>query len=240
MPGLYAAGDSCGTCFIGASYSGFGFATMHAAATGARAGLGRRQGGQTPDGRRAAPASTSGSSPRRPRACSSRWSARAASRPHWVTQVLQNTLAPYFVLYIKDGDRLQTALSTVEYLRDHIVPKLYARDDHELRLAHETKNMVTSAEMKLRSSLFRTESRGTHYREDYPGPQRRRVAGLGAAQGGGRPDEDVQGAHPGRVAPGRREAVRGAVPDAVAQRVARRRHRPCRGERRARRREEGR
>ena len=33
-------GDSCGTCFIGASYSGFGFATMHAAATGARAGLG--------------------------------------------------------------------------------------------------------------------------------------------------------------------------------------------------------
>ena len=119
--------------------------------------------------RREAPASTSGSWPRRRRACSSRWSARAASRPHWVTQVLQNTLAPYFVLYIKHGDRLQTALSTVEYLRDHIVPKLYARDDHELRLAHETKNMVTSAEMKLRSSLFRTESRGTHYREDYPG-----------------------------------------------------------------------
>ena len=29
--------------------------------------------------------------------------------------------------------------------------------------------MVTSAEMKLRSSLFRTESRGTHYREDFPG-----------------------------------------------------------------------
>jgi succinate dehydrogenase/fumarate reductase flavoprotein subunit len=83
--------------------------------------------------------------------------------------VLQNTLAPYFVLYIKHGDRLQTALNTVEYLRDQIVPKLYARDDHELRLCHETRNMVTSAEMKLRSSLFRTESRGTHYREDFPG-----------------------------------------------------------------------
>jgi succinate dehydrogenase/fumarate reductase flavoprotein subunit len=25
-----------------------------------------------------------------------------------------------------------------------------------------------NAEMKLRASLFRTESRGTHYREDYP------------------------------------------------------------------------
>ncbi len=106
---------------------------------------------------------------RRPRGCSRPSRGRGASRPHWVTQVLQNTLAPYFVLYIKQGDRLQTALNTVEYLRDHIVPKLYARDDHELRLAHETANMVTSAEMKLRSSLFRTESRGTHYREDFPG-----------------------------------------------------------------------
>jgi succinate dehydrogenase/fumarate reductase flavoprotein subunit len=28
--------------------------------------------------------------------------------------------------------------------------------------------MVLNAEMRLRSSLFRTESRGTHYREEYP------------------------------------------------------------------------
>ena len=33
---------------------------------------------------------------------------------------------------------------------------------------HETANMLLNAEMKLRASLFRTESRGTHYREDYP------------------------------------------------------------------------
>ena len=30
------------------------------------------------------------------------------------------------------------------------------------------KNMVLNAEMKLTASLFRTESRGSHYREDYP------------------------------------------------------------------------
>jgi succinate dehydrogenase/fumarate reductase flavoprotein subunit len=53
-------------------------------------------------------------------------------------------------------------------MRDHLVPKLTAKDPHELRLAHETKNMVLNAEMRLRSSLFRTESRGCHYREDYP------------------------------------------------------------------------
>ena len=53
-------------------------------------------------------------------------------------------------------------------MRDHLVPKLTAKDPHEMRLAHETKSMILNAEIKLRSSLFRTESRGTHYREDYP------------------------------------------------------------------------
>ena len=28
--------------------------------------------------------------------------------------------------------------------------------------------MILSAQMRLRSALFRTESRGNHYREDYP------------------------------------------------------------------------
>jgi succinate dehydrogenase/fumarate reductase flavoprotein subunit len=88
--------------------------------------------------------------------------------PRWVTQILQNTLTPYFVMYIKHAKRLQAALTNVEFLRDHLVPKLYATDPHELRLVHETRNMVLNAEMRLRASLFRTESRGNHYREDYP------------------------------------------------------------------------
>jgi succinate dehydrogenase/fumarate reductase flavoprotein subunit len=37
-----------------------------------------------------------------------------------------------------------------------------------LRLAHEAENMAINAEMILRSSLFRTESRGWHFREDFP------------------------------------------------------------------------
>ena len=45
---------------------------------------------------------------------------------------------------------------------------MIARDPHELRLAHETRNMLLNAEMKLRASMMRKESRGTHYREDYP------------------------------------------------------------------------
>jgi len=88
--------------------------------------------------------------------------------PAWVTQLLQNLMMPYFISRIKHGERLQAALTIVEFMRDHLVPKLKAGSPHELRLAHETKNIVINAEMRLRASLFRTESRGTHYREDYP------------------------------------------------------------------------
>jgi succinate dehydrogenase/fumarate reductase flavoprotein subunit len=77
-------------------------------------------------------------------------------------------MVPYFILHIKHENRLRAALTIVEFLRDHLVPKLIAKDSHELRLAHETKNMVLYAEMVLRASLFRTESRAQHYREDYP------------------------------------------------------------------------
>jgi succinate dehydrogenase/fumarate reductase flavoprotein subunit len=75
---------------------------------------------------------------------------------------------PYFVMYVKHGDRLQAALTNVEFCRDHLAPMMYARDRHGLRLVHETRNMILNAEMRLRASLFREESRGCHYREDYP------------------------------------------------------------------------
>ena len=88
--------------------------------------------------------------------------------PVWVTQVLQNIVLPSHVLYVKSESRLKAALTNIEFIRDHFVPSLMAEDTHALRLAHETKNMVLNAEMKLRTSLFRTESRGNHYREDYP------------------------------------------------------------------------
>lgn len=88
--------------------------------------------------------------------------------PTWVTQVIINTMTPYWVLMLKSEDRLQTALDTIEFIRDNIVPKLWARDMHELRLAHEVRSIVLHCEMKLRASMMRKESRWNHYREDYP------------------------------------------------------------------------
>lgn len=87
----------------------------------------------------------------------------------WVDQLLQGTMVPYYVCQIKHADRLKAALTQVEFFRDVMVPKLKAHDFHELKMAHETKNMVLNAEMILRSDLAREESRGRmHYREDFP------------------------------------------------------------------------
>lgn len=89
-------------------------------------------------------------------------------RPDDVLDALQRTLFPWDVCILKHADRLQRALATVEALRDDAVPALAAPDPHELAKAHETANMVCVAEMFLRASLARTESRGDHHREDHP------------------------------------------------------------------------
>jgi succinate dehydrogenase/fumarate reductase flavoprotein subunit len=88
--------------------------------------------------------------------------------PAWVTQMLKFNTIPYYVLYIKKEYRLKAALKNIEFFRDHFASKMIASDAHGLRLVHETRNMLLNAEMKLKASLFRTESRGNHYREDYP------------------------------------------------------------------------
>jgi len=79
-----------------------------------------------------------------------------------------NIMTPYYIWSVRRGDRLKAAVTMIEFLKNDIAPKLTARDVHELRSAHETKSMVLNAEMMLRSALFRTESRGSRYREDYP------------------------------------------------------------------------
>ena len=164
IPGLYAAGDSLGTMASGAVYAAMGLSSAHCSVTGARAGTAAAnyaQGMETPVIDQAmldemkkqvlAPTERVG-----------------GFSPNWVIQNLQNIMMPYYIMFIKHGDRLEAALTMVKFVRDHLVPKMYAKDNHEWRLAHEARNMVTISEMRLRSSIFRTESRGCHFREDYP------------------------------------------------------------------------
>lgn len=164
VPGLYAAGNSCASMVSGAWYAGMGFALNHAAVTGTRAGLSAVEYVSKSE-----KIGIDESELKRVKdiVCEP-VERKGGFSPAWVTQVLHGITVPYFILNIKHGDRLQAALTIVEFLNSHIVPKLIAKDAHEWRLAHETRNMVLIAEMRLRASLFRTESRGTHLREDYP------------------------------------------------------------------------
>lgn len=164
LPGLFAAGDALGTMQNGSAYALTGSAIASSAVTGTLAG------------EAAAWEATQMVERDIPLAEIERAQLyvlepikrKGGFSPQWVTQLLQNTLMPYFVSYIKRADRLEAILSLVMYFQEQLVPKIFARDLHELRLAHETKNMVLSAEMRLRSALYRTESRGNHFREDYP------------------------------------------------------------------------
>lgn len=164
IPGLYSAGDCCATWMWGAIIQGPPPGLSPAGISGKRAAA------AAADYLKQAP---------RPALAESNFAAgeghmgsylrrKSGFDPRWVTQLLQNYSMPYYILHIKEASRLEATLTMVQYLREHMVPKMRAEDPHMLRLAHETENMALNAEMILRASLFRTESRGWHFREDYP------------------------------------------------------------------------
>jgi len=164
VEGLYAAGDALGSMLCGSLYPGRGFSSYGSAIQGRRAAR------FAADYVKSKPPATVGPQVVA-QAVTRMWEPRENAQgysPDWLTATLQNTMTPFHVLYIKEPRRLDGALASIEFLRRHCVPRMIARDGHELRNAHEVKNMLLNAEMKLRAGLYRTESRGTHYREDYP------------------------------------------------------------------------
>lgn len=164
IPGLYAAGDGAGTRYAGASQPFIGWGLGGASVTGYRAGEAASE-----YALRNSKTAMQNSVIEKYREITYAPICREGGfNPRWVTQMLQNIMVPYYILQIKHGQRLQAALTLVEFLKHHLVPRIRVSDFHELRLAHEVRNMVLNAEMILRASLFRTESRGDHFREDYP------------------------------------------------------------------------
>ena len=161
--GLYAAGNSSGDSLGAANYSA-GTGMMKASVTGYRAGenaakYAKRIGNVEIDGSEIekyreiifAPLNRKG----------------GYTTDHVLTRI-QQTIFPYEVHMVMHEKRLQAALTMIEFFRDHFIPKMTASDIHDLRKAHEVRNMVLGAEMMLRAAIVRTESRGWFYREDYP------------------------------------------------------------------------
>jgi fumarate reductase (CoM/CoB) subunit A len=69
---------------------------------------------------------------------------------------------------LRTGEGLEKALSSLTEIKNDLLPKLFARNLRELKEAVEVLNMAATAEMVTRSALFREESRGDHYRLDFP------------------------------------------------------------------------
>ncbi len=164
IPGLYAAGDALGSYMAGAIYTQIGSSLAGSAVQGGVAG--EAAAGYCKDVKMVKVSKS------RIKQIEEEILAplkrEAGYSPAWVTQTLQGVMIPNFIIYIKKENLLKAALAYVEELRDHHLPMLRAADLHELRLAHETANMIHSAEMKLKASIMRTESRCSHYRLDYP------------------------------------------------------------------------
>lgn len=164
LRGLFAAGECCSTRASGGNYPGPGLGLAGASITGARAGVAAAEYAGTRKGARQHNVDISAAEER----VYGPLNRKGGFTPRWLTEVLKNTMIPYYVLLVKEQTRLETASSTIQFLANHLVPKAKAQDVHELRLCHELENMTLNALLILKASLFRTESRGTHYREDFP------------------------------------------------------------------------
>lgn len=88
--------------------------------------------------------------------------------PYDAISRIQETIIPINVYFLREGGRLKEALSKIEKVKEEVLPKVKAADPHELVKYHEAESMALCSEMTLRAALLRTESRGTHIREDYP------------------------------------------------------------------------
>jgi succinate dehydrogenase / fumarate reductase flavoprotein subunit len=80
---------------------------------------------------------------------------------------VQDVVCPLKYSVRRSKERLEEALSKLEEVQQRL-PKLVAKDGHGLLKCHEIKSMAVCAEITFRAALARTESRGWHYREDYP------------------------------------------------------------------------
>jgi len=80
---------------------------------------------------------------------------------------LQDVVAPMKYSLRRSKERLEEGLTRVQQVKERL-PELHAKDMHYLSKCHEVVSMTECAEMTFRAALMRTESRGFHFREDYP------------------------------------------------------------------------
>ncbi|MCE4601655.1 MAG: succinate dehydrogenase/fumarate reductase flavoprotein subunit [Desulfurococcales archaeon] len=85
---------------------------------------------------------------------------------------LRNTMGTYFYV-IRDGAGMEAGLAKIVELRKRFWSNAYVEDkssiyNTDLVMALETANMLDAALLSAKAALDRKESRGSHYRIDYP------------------------------------------------------------------------
>lgn len=88
--------------------------------------------------------------------------------PEDVVQEIRKAIVPYNVALIKHAVRLKKALERIQHVRNEMVPHLKAGSVRELSQVLEARSMSIIVELILKASLVREESRGYHFREDFP------------------------------------------------------------------------
>jgi len=87
--------------------------------------------------------------------------------PAEVARTIGKIVSPAKYSIRKSKERLEEALAKVDEIKWKL-PELSAKDFHGLCFCNEVKSMTLCAELYFRSALYRTESRGWHYRKDFP------------------------------------------------------------------------
>ena len=165
VPGLYVAGDAATRGYVVGASSGITFLNLAWAngsgyAAGVGAGVFAQDSGQE---------ALSGAN----------WEGELAEAlrpmerkdgllPDVVYGQLQTQAMPPEVNIFREGERMQRALAHVRTLQQEAVPHLFAPDFHELVKCYEVKATALTTALMYEAALLRTESRGWHYREDYP------------------------------------------------------------------------
>jgi succinate dehydrogenase/fumarate reductase flavoprotein subunit len=100
-------------------------------------------------------------------ATASQYATSARAESDEILLELQKTMFRYDVSMLKTEERLKDALREVTTTKDRL-RNAKAPHTHEFVRLNETECMIETAEMILRASLARQESRLSHIREDFP------------------------------------------------------------------------
>ena len=88
--------------------------------------------------------------------------------PETVIMDILSIIYPYDISVLKNDSSLKEAVTKIENINKEVLPSMDVHDFHFLAKAKDVRSMALMAEMFLRASLMRTESRASHYRIDYP------------------------------------------------------------------------